>query len=662
VSWWRRLPLTRFVDGHARDLVVGLVLAVGATVLRYALVPVLSPDHVTYVVAFPAVAAAAMASGVVGGLTATLVSAILATNLLLPRLNASDFETVLSLAFFVAGGVLISVLGERFQASRALAEAARGRARLVADVSSLLAERTDTSTSVGALTNVVVPAFADWCAIDLFDEDGAFERAEIATLDAETATLAHRLRDRDPYSPNAPVGVAEVFRTGQPDIVLDVPRSLYDSIDDDELRATMQRLAIRSSISVPISGPSGRRFGVLTAVMSTSGRRFGADDVPTTIDIGRRIGAALDAAALLQDATGRADELAAIIESIDDPVLVAGASDRVRTMNRAARSQFGDAIGRPLEALLHDETRADAASGALQIVASGRFVRPVELRVPAGQVAPVRVLVLRDVTALLESESARDAFLAMLSHELRTPVTTIYGSSQVLQRPLPAETRGALLRDIGAESERLLRLVEDLLVLSRYERGRLVVNGEPLLMERVTAQLVRRIAESYPQLRVSLRAATDLPPVQADPTYVEQVVRNLLSNAVKYAGETAEVEIRVTHDGRSVVLEVEDDGPGIPDAERDRVFGLYERLGGSILKPGAGVGLFVCRRLVEAMDGSITVRRGGRGGACFAITLPAISIRDDAPARSPGTAGGNPSTDGWGSVGEDEARAIETTP
>ena len=273
----------------------------------------------------------------------------------------------------------------------------------------------------------------------------------------------------------------------------------------------------------------------------------------------------------------------------------------------------------------------------------------------------MRVLILRDVTALLESETARDAFLAMLSHELRTPVTTIYGSSQVLQRPLPDETRGALLRDIGAESERLHRLVEDLLVLSRYERGRLVVNGEPLLMERVTAQLVRRIGESYPQLRVTLRAPTDLPPVQADPTYVEQVVRNLLSNAVKYAGETAQVEIRITHEDRSVVLEIEDDGPGIPEGERDRVFGLYERLSGSLLKPGAGVGLFVCRRLVEAMEGSITVRRGERGGACFQISLPAMSIQDDAPAPPPAAGEAEDVSAALLPLADDDARPLPTT-
>jgi K+-sensing histidine kinase KdpD len=610
---------------------IGALLGAVGTGLRIALLPVLSPGDVTFVVAYPAVAAASMASGLVGGLAATIVSVVLAVYALFPPLGTIVADDPLSPLLFLAGGSLISVLGGRFHASRALAEAGRRRAGLVADVSSVLAERLDGTAGVSALTRAVVPGFADWCAIDLFHEDGTFDRVEVAAPDAQTAALARQLREDYPYQPDAPAGVAAVFRTGEPEIVLDVPPSMFAIIEDEALRRTMQRLAIRSFISVPVGGPGGRRFGVLTAVMSTSGRSFEPEDVETTIDLGRRIGVALEAAALLDEATRRADELAAILESIDDPVLVAETGDRIRTMNRAARSEFGDAVGERIDRLLAGAARTDESSSTVQIERSGRFVRPLELRVPTPS-GSVRVMILRDVTELLESETARDAFLAMLSHELRTPVTTIYGSAQILQRPLPDETRGALLVDIAAESERLHRLVEDLLVLSRYERGRLVVNGEPVLLERIVGQLLGRISDTYPRLRVTMRAEPNLPPVLADPTYVEQIVRNLVSNAVKYAGDRAAVEIRIRRDERFVVLDVEDDGPGIPDGERDRVFGLYERLGPAVMKPGAGVGLFVCRRLVEAMDGSIVVRRGDGGGACFVVSLPAM-VHDESERR-----------------------------
>jgi two-component system sensor histidine kinase KdpD len=247
--------------------------------------------------------------------------------------------------------------------------------------------------------------------------------------------------------------------------------------------------------------------------------------------------------------------------------------------------------------------------------------------------APARIAVLRDVTAVLESEAARDAFVGMLSHELRTPITTIYGTAQVLRRPLGPEARRELIDDLAAETDRLYRLVEDLLVLSRFERGRLDVASEPVLVHRVVEAALARTTAQHRNLRVEVDAPPGLPPALADPTYLEQIIRNLASNAVKYAGEQARVQVRITAEDAGLRIEFEDDGPGIAERDVDRVFALYERLGAHGPVPGAGVGLFVCRRLVEAMGGAISVRRGEGGGACFALTLPTV---EDVPAARPG--------------------------
>jgi signal transduction histidine kinase len=382
----------------------------------------------------------------------------------------------------------------------------------------------------------------------------------------------------------------------------------------------------------------GRRFGVLTVVMSKSGRRFVQDDVATTLDLGRRLGAALDTTALVDEMTRRADELSAIIESMEDPVLVADETDRIRTLNRAATSILGDVRSRPMDDVLGALPGADPKRTTLAIPETGHFLRPTEIRTHAGG-APLRVVILRDVTELLEGETARDAFLGMLSHELRTPITTIYGSAQMLQRPISEETREVLIKDVAVEAERLHRLTEDLLVLSRFERGRLEASPEPILARRVIARLLNRVAETYPDLKVSLAGPADVAPVVADPTYLEQIMRNLLSNTVKYAGDGATAEIEIVRRGAFVEIDYEDDGPGIPDGDYERVFGLYERLAGAALKPGAGVGLFVCRRLAEAMGGSIVAGRGKRGGARFVLTLPAAESEtgrnagDDGPVN-----------------------------
>jgi signal transduction histidine kinase len=163
------------------------------------------------------------------------------------------------------------------------------------------------------------------------------------------------------------------------------------------------------------------------------------------------------------------------------------------------------------------------------VPATGRFVVPIVFDVEAGG-APARIAVLRDVTAVLESEAARDAFIGMLSHELRTPITTIYGTAQVLRRPLGPEASRELIDDLAAETDRLYRLVEDLLVLSRFERGRLDVASEPVLVHRVVHAALARTAAQHRDLRVEVDAPPGLPPALADATYLEQIIRNLASN------------------------------------------------------------------------------------------------------------------------------------
>jgi signal transduction histidine kinase len=122
-----------------------------------------------------------------------------------------------------------------------------------------------------------------------------------------------------------------------------------------------------------------------------------------------------------------------------------------------------------------------------------------------------------------------------------------------------------------------------------------------------------------------MRTDIDVPPIAADSTYLEQVLRNLVSNSVKYAGEGARVVIDVASADAVVRVRVDDDGPGIPEADRARIFELYERLDESASQPGSGIGLFVCRQLIEAMGGTIVAGQADSGGARFTIELPTIA-------------------------------------
>ena len=232
----------------------------------------------------------------------------------------------------------------------------------------------------------------------------------------------------------------------------------------------------------------------------------------------------------------------------------------------------------------------------------------------------------------------REAFIDVISHELRTPITTILGLTQILARPGRADdptSRAALLEDVRAESERLHRLVEDLLVLSRAERGRLVIDAEPLQPRRLIERIVAQEAPDLPSLHIETRLGPDLPVVAGEGTYVEQIVRNLLGNAAKYTPVGTKVVIDARRDDSVVEIRVTDDGPGIPDESLRRVFDLFYRDPDSARAvAGSGIGLFVCRSLVEAMGGRMWALRPPGGGSEFGFTLRVLEA-DELDAEEP---------------------------
>jgi PAS domain S-box-containing protein len=227
----------------------------------------------------------------------------------------------------------------------------------------------------------------------------------------------------------------------------------------------------------------------------------------------------------------------------------------------------------------------------------------------------------------------REAFIDVISHELRTPITTILGLTQILGRPGGSddtERRTMLLEDVRAESERLHRLVEDLLVLSRVERGRLVVEAEPLEPRRLLERIAAHEAVELPTIDIVLDLADDLPIVAGESTYVEQIMRNLLGNAAKYTRRGTPVTVSARREGDEVVVRVSDEGPGIPEGTAERLFELFYRDPESARTvSGSGIGLFICASLVQAMGGRIWAHRRPEGGSEFGFTMHALEADDD---------------------------------
>jgi PAS domain S-box-containing protein len=292
--------------------------------------------------------------------------------------------------------------------------------------------------------------------------------------------------------------------------------------------------------------------------------------------------------------------------------------------------------GRTLEDLLprsHSGRPSDTGSGDALRKDATTF--PVDFAISTFESQGERssIAVLTDITDRLENDHLRDTFIGILSHELRTPVTAIYGGSQVLlgrgEKLDPAVSR-ELITDIAAEAERLHRLIENLLVLARVERGEELIGGEPVLLQRVLPTIVERERAIWLGTHISAVVPPGLPTVRGHDGYVSQVIRNLLSNAVKYGGATANVDIVVEGAENGVTVRVLDEGPGLDAETADRLFDLYYRApGAATVAQGAGIGLFVCRRIVTSLGGTIWAKARPAGGAEFGFRLPIYEADDD---------------------------------
>ena len=227
-----------------------------------------------------------------------------------------------------------------------------------------------------------------------------------------------------------------------------------------------------------------------------------------------------------------------------------------------------------------------------------------------------------DITDRKDAEAFREAFLGILSHELGTPITSIYGASTLLSRPgLTDARRSELLGDIGHESERLRRLIEDLVVLARAERGTIQVHTEPVLLQHLMRKVCDAERRRWPKCHFELTIAPVVPVARAEEGFVEQIVRNLLENAAKYGPENGEVELIVDARNGFPRVRVLDRGPGIDPAEAERLFEVFYRSDRTSRVAGSGIGLFVAHRLVESIGGSIWARPREDGGAEFGFLL-----------------------------------------
>jgi two-component system sensor histidine kinase KdpD len=238
----------------------------------------------------------------------------------------------------------------------------------------------------------------------------------------------------------------------------------------------------------------------------------------------------------------------------------------------------------------------------------------------------------------METERLRSSLLSAVSHDLRTPLSVITGAVSTLlesDTSLDSTVRQELLASALGEAERLNRLVANLLDMTRLEAGALEVRKEWQSLEEIVGAALARLSRPLRDHEVVPCLQADLPLVPMDELLIQQVFVNLLENAAKYAPPGSPIEIRVSGSNGSLEVQVADRGPGLPASDLERVFDKFYRTPDTTGRPGAGLGLAICRGIVELHGGKIWAENRPGGGAAFRFTLPLTEAPPHLPVAPP---------------------------
>ena len=422
---------------------------------------------------------------------------------------------------------------------------------------------------------------------------------------------------------------------------------------------------------IPDSGPSGTSAAMMVPVkheqrvvgvvqLMTDSGAYTGDDLELFEGLVAQMGAAVRNARLQRErrrleaaeAAGRAvaaerEQAVRVLDAVGEGIFLLDDAGVVRLWNRAAALATGlgsdDVVRRPLTDFAPDWT---ALSASVPVADEGFVLRPVTLPLKVGgrdlwlslvavRIADGVVYAFRDVTHERALEQERSDFVATISHELRTPMAGVYGAALTLLRKdveLSADERERLLSMIASQAARLRQIVDEVLLARQLDRGELTVEPRQVSVRDVVEKAVETMRAQLPEpAAIEVDVDEGVGTVSADADRVQQVLVNLVDNATKYGGPPVTVHAESAN-GR-VRISVSDSGPGIPLADRDRIFEKFYRAGSSATRraTGTGLGLYISRALTARMGGTLYLVSRPGAGATFVVELP--SAADDLAAH-----------------------------
>jgi len=491
---------------------------------------------------------------------------------------------------------------------------------------------------------------ADKAAILLYDPDSGLLMAQRTAVGfTEEQLQMFRLSAREGIG-------GEVFRGSEPLVVEDAvadPRTAKEFVG---------LFNIRNMVCVPLTVErkddeqrvlESSNIGIVYVFNKRFNEQFIEEDIRLLAILARQAAAIISSARLYLKVAEEKRQLEATVHSIMAGLILINQAGRIILMNRAARELFEVAsdhgVGKEYEEVISDAGVRELFSRSLEsheeMTSEISLFAPHE-RIFQAQTAPVRsdggdiigmVAVFNDITEIRSVEQMKTAFVSTVSHELRTPLTSIKGFVSTLLEDkegyFDKDTQLEFYQIIDSECDRLTRLINDLLNVSRIEAGRaLEINYQPFNLVQLAKRVIdaqRTYATSH---ELTLQAPETIEQVIADPDKLDQVLTNLVSNAIKYSPRGGEVTVAIKDLEGFVEVSVHDQGIGIPENQLDKIFERFHRVEDGDVRQagGTGIGLYLVKHLVESHGGSVWAESALGKGSTFTFRIPKAPIRSDA--------------------------------
>ncbi len=461
--------------------------------------------------------------------------------------------------------------------------------------------------------------------------------------------LSKHYVDQIAIDPSEPHSVAlRALRSGEPIQISDTETKPSFTANRPRARAEGYRSLLAIPLNTHYAPPS------VLLIFRPEPHTFTKQEISILSNFANHAAMAIENAALFARSDMRLQEqtqrLEALIQSLNDGLILEDLGGKVIYANRrisaltglSQAGLIGNEVNHILDLFIQDSEDPQKAqeqihramegnedeSAEFSILYQGRnlCLRLHTFKVTDAQGVPIgQGQLFHDITTDRELDRMKSNLISTVSHELRTPLASIKGyASTLLADDVVWDTKAQneFLSIISSEADRLTLLVNELLDLSRIDAGSLVVERRPCQLDTMINRAAQR-SNPQPGERLSVHIPDDFPPIYADRRRIEVVLRNLIENAAKYGGASSPIFVRAFFDDGKITIKVEDEGPGIPEDERSRIFESFYRIdnGLSRITSGAGLGLAICQGFVQAHGGKIWIEPK-KHGACFVFTLP----------------------------------------